>query len=91
MDYPVRCRIVNPTGEVFAFGLVKQAPPESMPHIGKEGLAEEVGENIRITLDDGTIIWGYECWWEPSRPPKRQEVNDGKPATSTQRAVDTLF
>jgi hypothetical protein len=21
--------------------------------------------NVRITLDDGFVIWGYECWWEP--------------------------
>ena len=40
-----------------------------MPHIGKEGLAEEVDENVRITLDDGTILWGYDCWWEAIKAP----------------------
>lgn len=56
MKYPVRCRIVNPTGEPFVPGIVKNAPEESMPHIGKEGLAEEIEGNVRITLDDGTIL-----------------------------------
>ena len=64
MEYPVRCRIVDPTGEPFALGMTKRAPSESMPHVGKEGLAEKLIENVRITLDDGTILWGYECWWE---------------------------
>lgn len=64
MKYPVRCRIVNPTWGSFVPGVVKNAPEESMSHIGKEGLAEEVDENVRITLDDGTILWGYDCWWE---------------------------
>ena len=64
MKYPVRCRIVDPTGEPFTLGAVKNAPEESMPHIGKEGLVEEVDENVRITLDDGMILWGYDCWWE---------------------------
>lgn len=21
--------------------------------------------NPRIRLEDGSVIWGYECWWEP--------------------------
>jgi hypothetical protein len=21
--------------------------------------------NARITLDDGKIVWGFECWWGP--------------------------
>ena len=55
MKYPVRCRIVDLTGSLA---------PGNKPHIGKEGLAEEIDENVRITLDDGTILWGYDCWWE---------------------------
>jgi hypothetical protein len=28
-------------------------------------LYEDSFENPRIRLDDGTCIWGCECWWEP--------------------------
>lgn len=65
IQYPTRCEIIDVTGvEVFP-GLEGRTPKESKPHIGKKGLAEEVDENVRITLDDGTILWGYECWWVP--------------------------
>ena len=26
---------------------------------------EDAGGTVRITLDDGTILYGYECWWTP--------------------------
>ncbi len=65
MKYPTRCRILDVTGEVFRPGIERRTPEVSKPHIGKEGLAEEVGDNVRITLDDGATLWGYECWWEP--------------------------
>lgn len=64
-NYPTRCKIVDVTGEEFIPGFARRTPDESKPHIDKEGLAERVGENVRITLDDGAIIWGYDCWWEP--------------------------
>jgi len=52
-------------GTEIAPGLVRKTPDVSKPHIGKEGLAEQVSEFIiRMTLDDGTILMGYECWWE---------------------------
>lgn len=65
ITYPVRCRIVDVDGELFYPGLVKCTPEESVPHIGKEGLAEEVGQDVRITLDDGIVLWGWQCWWVP--------------------------
>lgn len=73
MPYPTRCRILDVTGEPSGFcpEIERRTPKVSKPHIGKEGLAEEVGEfcpgikNVRITLDDGTILWGHDCWWEP--------------------------
>ncbi len=61
---PQRCKIVDVTGEELCPGIEKRTPEESQAHIGKEGLAEEVGDTVRITLDDGTVLWGYECWWE---------------------------
>jgi hypothetical protein len=43
-----------------------RTPDKSKPHIGKQGLAYEIdGLNVRITLDDGTVLMGYECWWKP--------------------------
>ncbi len=71
LEYPTRCRIIDVTGEDLCPGIERRTPEASKKHIGKEGLAEEVGEfcpgiaNVRITLDDGTVLWGYECWWEP--------------------------
>lgn len=38
-------------------------------HAGKEGWAQpgsiSYGRTVEIVLDDGTIGYGYECWWEP--------------------------
>lgn len=64
VKYPTRCRIVDVTGKE-KFGLPLRTPDESKSHIGKEGLAERYRSEVRITLDDGTIIFGHECWWEP--------------------------
>jgi hypothetical protein len=30
-----------------------------------EMVKNDDGEVVRITLDDGEIIHGYECWWVP--------------------------
>lgn len=67
MKYPVRCRIVDADGQVLAPGLIACTPDISRPHIGKEGIAERIphGAGIKITLDDGTILFGSQCWWEP--------------------------
>ncbi len=65
MEYPVRCKIIDVTGvEVFE-GIIGNTPEVSKPHIGKTGLAEKVGGKVKITLDDGNILYGHECWWEP--------------------------
>jgi hypothetical protein len=70
VEYPTRARIIDVTGMDF-HGLAIQTPPGSMPHVGEEGLAEYVadpeygGESVRITLDGGGVLWGYDCWWEP--------------------------
>lgn len=26
----------------------------------------ETLKNPKITLSDGKVVWGYECWWGPS-------------------------
>lgn len=68
-SYPVRVRIKDVTGKIWN-GMAIATPEESMPYIGKEGLAEKIPDPeieyaIRITLDNGHIIYGHECWWEP--------------------------
>lgn len=72
--YPTRARIVDVTGEYLPGTDIGIATPfDSKPHVGKEGLAELVTgvfedapayEAVRITLDDGTVLWGWECWWD---------------------------
>jgi len=65
IKYPTRCQIVDPDGSEIVPGLKRKTPDDSKPHIGKEGLAERIDGGVRITLDDGGIIWGHECWWTP--------------------------
>ena len=65
IKYPCRCKIIDISGELLAPGIVAATPDISKQHIGKLGLAESVDEYVRITLDDGNIIYGYECWWTP--------------------------
>lgn len=54
-------------GEEVWPGVVTKTPAASKPHIGKTGLAEMMddGWTVRITLDDDTVIYGSQCWWEP--------------------------
>ena len=72
IEYPTRCKIIDVTGIEVSPGLEGRTPEESKPHIGKEGLAERVDGDVRITLDGGGILYGWECWWEPINPqPKK--------------------
>jgi hypothetical protein len=74
IKYPVRCRILDVTGDTF-LGTPIKTPDISKPYIGEEGIAREIffepkeGDMfnwyIEITLDNGVIIYGHECWWEP--------------------------
>ena len=63
VDYPIRCTIIDVDGGAL-HGI--RTLEKSKPHIGKRGFAElnERG-GVRITLDDGTVLWGCECWWVP--------------------------
>ena len=65
MKYPVRCEIIDAAGKMVFPGIKAKTPDASKPHIGEKGLAEKIGDNVRITLDNGSILWGYECWWRP--------------------------
>lgn len=66
-NYPVRCVILDIAGESIGlddFGVVAATPEVSKKHIGKHGIAEIEDEwTVKITLDDGSILYGYECWW----------------------------
>ena len=63
--YPVRCEIIDVTGIEVLPGRLGNTPDISKPHVGKQGIAEKVAGNVRITLDDGSTLYGYECWWKP--------------------------
>ena len=67
VEYPTRCKIIDVTGQEVFPGVEGRTPDASKPHIGKEGLAELVndGEAVQITLDDGSVLMGSECWWQP--------------------------
>lgn len=65
IQYPTRCRIIDPSGMTLAPGVVAVAPKKSMPHVGQCGTAELHDLGVKITLDNGDVIYGYECWWEP--------------------------
>lgn len=65
----IRIRIVDVTKHNATRNMQYNNPhPE---HIGKLGTIigeEDCGEGLstpRIRLDDGTVLTGAECWWEP--------------------------
>jgi len=65
MKYPTPCEIIDVDGREVFPGVMGRTPEVSRPHIGKHGLAEAFGPKVRVTLDDGTVLWGHECWWVP--------------------------
>ena len=70
IKYPTRCRIIDVNGlEHPLLGFTMRTPAKSEPHIDKKGLAEikkyRDFDRVKITLDDGNIIYGDECWWVP--------------------------
>lgn len=75
ITYPTRCRVMDIEGEPILDmpDLICKTPAISRPHVGKVGIAERVivegYDTVRLTLDDGTVLYGYECWWEPVETP----------------------
>jgi len=65
MKYPIRCEILDVTGREVFPGVMGKTPDKSKPHIGKRGLAKREGTGVLITLDDGSVLGGHECWWKP--------------------------
>ena len=66
MKYPTKCEIIDVIGKEVLPNIMGNTPEASKPHIGKKGIASK-DEHGRVTiqLDDGNIIYGYECWWRP--------------------------
>lgn len=43
----------------------RDIPPDEM--------MQELGiDNPKIQLDDGRVVWGYQCWWGPEEKVKDQ-------------------
>jgi len=67
--YPVRCEIVDVTGQEVMPGIEGNTPDVSKPHVGIQGIAFKDGEyGVHINLDNGSELMGYECWWRPIGP-----------------------
>lgn len=73
----VLVEVVKAEGTEVAPGIIAADPEIAKPKIGLRGWCDEDAllpdefamypghTNPRIELDDGSIIWGYECWWKP--------------------------
>lgn len=50
----------------LAAGKARAAANRARP-IGERAaeLVERTLANPRIDLDDGSVVWGYQCWWAP--------------------------
>jgi len=67
MKYPIRCEIIDVVGHNYRVGpFLADTPEKSKPHIGKQGIAEKINGDVKITLDDGNILYGWGCWWKPT-------------------------
>jgi hypothetical protein len=75
--FPVAVLIIDVDdehGTVQWNGMSIQTPEPSKPYIGQVGTAERVADpdpemgifdTVRITMPDGHVLWGWECWWAP--------------------------
>lgn len=62
-----RVQIVRAEGQTFAGLPCRDPHPE---HISKKGTivaldTDDDWSSPKIELDEGSVIWGYECWWKP--------------------------
>lgn len=67
--YPTRCIVVDVDGMTHPeVDLPMRTPEASKPHVGKHGTAEMQDDGrVRIDLDDGSVLYGDECWWVPGK------------------------
>ena len=68
MDFKVGDRVIIVKAEGSVIGKAKLPLRDPYPeYIGKRGNITAIdGEDGMpcITLDNGTILFGYECWWQ---------------------------
>lgn len=59
-----RVKIIKAEGLTFVGLPCRDSSPE---HIGKEGTIRALTQSgiPEIHLDDGSIVFGYDCWWRP--------------------------
>lgn len=67
MERPIgtRVMIVEDPGSIG--GLETATPEVSKPKLGRMGTITEYvhnGLSPKIELDDGSVLYGYECWWK---------------------------
>jgi len=65
---------------LYGYGTYAEEIPPADPQ-GKRGMVDFVHAarvmNPKITLDDGTVVWGAECWWGPEHEIK-EYIGDKK-------------
>lgn len=80
-----RCEIGDRVGAIrnsdndvvylYGYGTYAEEVPPADPR-GKRGMVDFVHAanvtNPKLTMDDGTIVWGAECWWAPEAVIKRR-------------------
>lgn len=66
-----RVKIVSVAGQEVFPGLIGADPQPAQENMDQLGWMEdtpcpELGGrlNPRIELDNGEVIWGYQCWWD---------------------------
>ena len=58
----MRVQIMENPGEIHGYRTA--TPAVSRPHLGQVGTVTEFdGFSPRIELDNGAVLYGYECWW----------------------------
>ena len=52
-------------------------------HVPDEGWLHDIGvPNPKIKLDDGRVVWGYQCWWD-SEEKTKDMIGDRKIVDAT--------
>ena len=87
-DFP-RGALVKIDGELCEYDYAKwvewlETAPKPKPPLWDQGEPEPEGDswfptdNPRIRLEDGSVIWGDECWWRPAEdaPPLAEAQED---------------
>lgn len=65
--------IISMQDGVVAFAGYGVYSGEEVPPADVSPMLNEFGvNNPKITLDDGKVVWGCECWWGPEK--KMQET-----------------